>query len=124
MESPAFSSFRYLIDCWDSICAEKAQISLVHQLLDNQEFVFFFKFDDSVFGAPEESRIMYAKMKHPDEEMVGKWKREANFVAINLDEIIQGHGTQRVFDAKDLKKIKVIDKEEAAEVLGKKKKGK
>jgi hypothetical protein len=124
VESPAFSSFRSLMDTWDMICEEREQVSKVHQLLDTQEFVFYFKLDGSIFGAPEESRIMYAKMKHPDEDMRGKWKDEANFLAVNLDDIIKGHGTQRIFSKKDLKNIKIIDKEEAAEDLGKKNKGK
>lgn len=109
------------MDIWDAVCLQKEDTSKVHQLLDaSGEFVFFFKLDGSIFGAPEESRIMYAKMKHPDEDMVGKWRKEANFMAVNLDDILDGHGSQRVIAYDDLKKMKVIDKETAAEELGKK----
>jgi hypothetical protein len=108
------------MDAWDVICEEREKISMIHQLLDTQEFVFYFRFDNSVFGSPEESRIMYAKMKHPDKNDAGDWMDEANFMAMNLDDILMGQGSQRVFSKKDIKKIKVIDKEEAAEELGKK----
>jgi hypothetical protein len=109
------------MDKWDLVCEEREQISKVHQLLDRTgEFVFFFEFEKSVYGAPEDSRIVFAKLKHPDEDMVGKAKEEANFIAVNLDKIIEGQGTQRIFGIKDVGKIHVIDKETAAEKLGKK----
>ncbi len=115
MESPEFSSFKSFM-----FCGERAKVDMISQLLDTQEFVLFFKLKGSVFGGPEESRIVYAKMKNPDEDMTGKWKDDFSFVAVNLDDIVSGHGSQRVFGFKDLKNIKVIDKEKAAEELGKK----
>ena len=72
--------------------------------------------------APEESRIMYARMRHPDEEMSRHWSAEASFLAVNLDDIIAGHGSQRVFSKKDLKKIDILDKDEAVDALTSKKK--
>lgn len=121
VESLGFSDFRRLMDEWDVICEDRKNVSMVHQLLDTQEFVFYFEFEGSVFGAGEDSRIMYAKMKHPGDDMSPKCRDEANFLAVNLDDILKGEGTQRIFGKKDLRKINPIDKESAAESLGAKK---
>ncbi len=93
------------------------QYSKINALLDSQEFVFFFKFDKSVFGAPEESRIMYAKMKHPTADEKPEIK-DSNFIAVNLNGLLKGEGSQRIFSNKDLKKIAIMDKDTASHTLG------
>lgn len=113
-----FSSFRGVMDRWDRVCEGREQVNMVHQLLDaGGEFVFYFKFEGSVYGAPEESRIVFAKIMRPkgDEADV----RGANFVAANLGDLLKGKASQQVFSEKDVKKIKVVGKEDAAEELGK-----
>lgn len=89
-------------------------------LLDGQNLILFFKKDGDIYGAPEESRIVFSKLKQPDDETTKDWVKEAHFIAINLSKAVHGERTQNMFDQKDLKKIHVIDKEEAEEALVKK----
>jgi hypothetical protein len=86
----------------------------VDQLLDDGEFSFFFAVGDDVFGAPEEGRIAFARMRHPDDD---DRLDDMGFVAMNLKDLIKGEGSQRVFSGKSIKKIKVIDRDEAAKRL-------
>ena len=78
-----------------------------------EEFVFYFKKDGEIFGAGEDSRIVFAKMKQPDQETPKGWAAEASFSAINLHKSIQGESSQRIFDQDDLKSIKIIDQDRA-----------
>jgi len=82
-------------------------------------FVFFFKKENEIFGAGEDSRVVFAKMKHPDEDMPSGWKDEANFSAHNLKRSVIGDPSQNVFSSKDLKKINILDKDKVSEILHK-----
>ena len=77
---------------------------------EDENMVFFFKKDNEIYGAPEESRIIFARMKHPDKDDKSKnWDKDATFVAVDL----KSKERQSVFGYKDLNKIKIIDREEA-----------
>lgn len=117
MESPGFSKFRELMDVWDGYLVENEVDGRVNELI--APFVFFFKKGEDLFGAGEESRVVFAKMKHPDEELPSGWKDEANFTAHNLKKSISGEPAQNVFSCKDLNKIKILDKDKIAEHLHK-----
>jgi len=82
-------------------------------------FVFFFKKGKDIFGAGEDSRVVFAKMKHPDDDLPSGWKEEANFSAHNLQRSVIGDPSQNIFSHKDLKKIKILDKEAVSELLHK-----
>lgn len=94
-------------------------------LLDGQNLILFFKKDGDIYGAPEESRIIFSKIKKPDSETSKDWVKEAHFIAINLSKALHGERTQNMFDQKDLKDIHVLDKDEAEKALmkGSKSKG-
>lgn len=116
MESPAFSSFRRLMDLWDASLVEEERESAVRSLIDGQGLILFFRRGGDIFGAPEESRMTFAKLKAPDEddEFVGD---DANFLALNLLDALSGRNTQNVFGAGDLPKLTVIDREECEKLL-------
>ena len=60
----AFSNFRNLIEKWDeSACALQAQA-----LIETNNLVLFFKKDKEIYGAPESSRVIFARMKNPKDE--------------------------------------------------------
>ena len=83
-------------------------------MLDGGNLAFFFLFGNEIYGAGEGSRVMFAKMKDPeDEDHSPGWLKEANFVATNLNKLGQGIQHQMIFSDKDLTKIEVISKEEA-----------
>lgn len=90
----------------------------VKMLLDGQNILFFFLKDNIPYGGPEESRLIFAKIKNPAEDK--KWAKEASFIAINLADALQGKKTQAIFSQKDIKNIKIISRENVEEILAKK----
>jgi hypothetical protein len=91
----------------------------VDALIDNSGHILFFKKDDNIFGATEDSRVIFAKMKNPDDETPDGWADEASFSADNLNKKIRGEPGQHVFCKEDLKKMEIIDREEAVKSLKK-----
>lgn len=121
MISASSSDFYKYLDIWDKTLKEQQNLK-VKALLDGNGLVFFFTKNGELFGAPEESRISFAKMKHPDEDedVTKGWVEEATFMAISLDNALKGTKVQNVFSIKDIKNIKVVDKEKAYSILAKK----
>jgi hypothetical protein len=122
MESQNFEDMRQLLDFWDETSKQIELKNRINGLIDNQEFSLFFKKGNSVFGAPEESRVVFARMKNPDEESSSQWAKQASFLAINLDNVAEGRGIQSLITAKDLPEIKIIGQEQAVEELTRRKK--
>lgn len=116
MTSPAFSTFRELMDIWDeNINAERKE--KLKQAMEG-ELSFFFKFKDEIFGCPEESRLVFAKLKTPDEDVTPAWATEAGFLGINLSRALEEEQfPRRLFYKKDLNGIKIIDREVAEKEL-------
>jgi hypothetical protein len=112
---PAFSNFRALLTIWD----ENLEKQRVQQLQDNPNLSFFFKKNNDVFGAPEESRLVFARMKNPEKDEK-QWVKDASFAAVDLKRAAEGDSTQILFSNKDLDKIKIIEKEAAFKGLIKK----
>jgi hypothetical protein len=113
--SPGFSSFRVLLDQWDSVQEDEK----IDKIADDENLCFYFSLDDCVFGSTEEGRLMFARMKHPEKEDGDKWVKEADFAGLNLEKAVGGEKSQRLFTHKDLKKIKVMSKEDAFERIKK-----
>jgi hypothetical protein len=118
LSSPGFSSFRSLMDLWDLSLAEEELESKIKALVEGGEYVMFLKKDGDVYGVPEEGRVVYARMKHPDEDSKG-WVDEATFIGMNLTKMVQGHPSQSIFAKKDFGQIKVISSEKAIARLAK-----
>ena len=121
--SPAFSSFRGLMDLWDHHCALQEQEDRLNDILDKHEIILFFNKDKELFGAPEDSRVIFAKLKtdDDDEPMMLNFRQEAQFPAINLFKCLNSNddesSVQSVFGLKDLPKIKVCDRESAVKQM-------
>jgi hypothetical protein len=112
MTSPYFSSFRELMDKWDKTVS----------LFKENDLCLFFKKDGILYGATETGRITYARMRSPESKEDEAWKQDATFVAYDLTKSADGSKSMSVFNAGDLKKIKMIDQEQAEKEL--KEKGK
>ena len=118
-QSPAFSSFRNLMDIWDeaTIIEDKKKAekqNKVKSLIDGKSLIMFFKKGDSIFGAPEESRIVYAQMRNPDDD----WPvDDANFSAFDLIQALNGNSTENLFSMSDLPQIDIITRDEAENSL-------
>jgi hypothetical protein len=94
----------------------------LRKVLSDNEFSFYFRKGTDFFGAPEESRIVFARLKHPDKEEGKSWASEASFAGIDLNRAAKGETSQKVFGSKDINEIKVVTKEDIeSKLIGKKK---
>lgn len=119
MKFSAFSTFRDLMTTWDEFLVQEDTDSKINALLDNGEFILFFVKEKDVYGADENSRVVFAKLKNPDDDMPNGWEDEANFSAQNLSQTVKGSGSQHVFGVNDLNKMKIINRDEAFNKLKK-----
>lgn len=116
-DSTVFSDFRIWMDMWDDIALREKTEDNLKYVFDSQGLVLFFKKGSDYFGATEDSRVVFAKMKHPDEDSIDGWEEEATFTALNLTKLTKNEPSQQVFSKKDLKKIKVVSSEEVLKKL-------
>lgn len=90
-------------------------------MLDNHELSLFFKKGEDYFGAPENSRIIFAKLKNDDEDepMMPGFRDQAKFLALNLLKSMSGDedSSETMFGLSDLPQINVCDREEAIEKM-------
>ena len=87
-------------------------------LKEENNLVFFFKKDKTLYGAPESSRLTFARMKNPEDDDAD-WSKEATFSAYDLEKS-SDKPSKNLFGSKDLEKIQVIDQEKAEKELAKK----
>jgi hypothetical protein len=115
-QSPAFSSFRSVMDLWDE---HEQKIGHVRSLIDGNGLLMFFRRNGSIYGAPEEGRIVFAKMKQPDEDTPQDWAKDASFTAFDLLKALGGDGEQSqcVFSHKDLADLEVVDRDSVEQEL-------
>lgn len=110
MNSPWFSSFRQLMDTWDKSS----------KLFKESDLCLFFKKDGVLYGATENSRITFARMKNPESEEDNAWKKEATFTAYNLEKSAEGSKVKSVFNYSDLSDIIPLSQEKVEKELEKK----
>ncbi len=91
----------------------------IRNVIDGQNLILFFKNGDKLFGAPEESRVIFAKLKTPedDEDMPTGWEKDANFSALDLMQAMNGSSAENLFSIKDMPNINIIDKSEMEKEL-------
>ncbi len=107
-----YSDFRLLMDQWDEFCEADSQIN---NLLGQNRLVIFFKRGDDLFGAPEESRILFAKLKSEDDD-IKHVRDEVQFIAMNLfNSFVEPNNV--VMGSNDVDKLKVVDREEVVDAL-------
>lgn len=116
--SSAASEVRDIINLWLEAEQKDAKIGKVQAMLDANNFLLFFKKDNSLYAAPEESRVTFARMKHPDPEDKAHQK-EASFLAVDLDKALEGEKAERIFNFKDIKDIQVIERDKIEKMLAK-----
>ena len=120
--SPGFSKFRELMDTWDKYCFFEEQEKSVHDLLDRHGMILFFKRGDDLFGAPEESRLIFAKLKSDDEDdpMMPGFRDEAKFLGINLLKSMFGSpedSVENMFGQEDIPNIQVCDRDDVVKMV-------
>lgn len=105
------------MDDWDEYLENEEIESKINNYLNNNGYVMFFKKDDDIFGAPEEGRITFAKMKNPDGDLPDSWSKDASFSADNISKALEGINNQAFVGKDTVGKIKVIDQDNAKGLL-------
>ena len=88
----------------------------INDILDKHGLILFFKNKNSLFGAPEESRIAFARLKNNEEEP----DEEARFTGIDLLKSMFGNDEdpiQSAFGFNDIPDIHVCDREKVIKHL-------
>lgn len=108
------------MDIWDEYLLEQENDSKLRHFLDMQGLILFFKKGDEYFGAGEDSRVVFARLKNPDSDVSKGWGEEASFTATNLNKMVRGEPSTHVFSKDDIKKIKVVDRDDVVRELSSK----
>jgi len=130
--SVGFSQFRHLMDVWDNYVFMENVEHEITKFLDHKQLLMFFRYpegakDDGkeakLYGAAEDGRLGFARMKSPNPEDPEEY--QDNFTAYDLKSLLNHTEdkdeveTIKIFDRKDLKKIKIISKDDAVAELAK-----
>lgn len=107
---PSFKDFL----CSEASSSVKAKIKA---LIDGSDLIMFFEKKGNIYGTDENGRMVFAQMKNPSKDLTDDWSNDASFMATNLSNILKGGGTETVISKSELKKVKVIDGEEAYKKL-------
>jgi hypothetical protein len=135
--SVGFSEFRNLMDMWDRHVFKESVEHEIEKFLDHKQLIMFFVFpvkkgkkskSAKLYGATEDGRLSFAKMKHPNPDDLEE--KQDSFQAFDLESLVdksdEPEDLQRIkiFNKKDIPKIKVVSQEYAIERLSKKHLGK
>jgi len=91
---------------------DNAKKTEIRSLIES-ELSLFFSYNKELYGCPEESRLVFAKLKAKDTDVAPEWHEEAGFLAFNLSRAMTTEEIpKRLFYKKDLKTIKIIDKDQ------------
>jgi hypothetical protein len=136
--SVGFSEFRNLMDLWDNYVLKESTENEIEKFLTNKQILMFFKYPvdkngnlnkndknfikPKLYGATEENRLSFAKIKHPNPEDLEP--AIETFSGIDLKALMDGGEGEdddfekiKIFNKKDMKKIKVISQEKAVNIL-------
>lgn len=97
--------------------SEDDEANKINNFADSHGLVLFFKKGEEYFGASEDARVVFAKLKKPDDDVNDGWEDEANFSAINLTKLVNGNISQHVFSKNDIKNIKIMERDKVIENL-------
>jgi len=112
------------MDLWDkNLVLQEAEKS-IHDLMDRHGMILFFKKGDDLFGAPEESRLVFAKLKNDepedDDPMMPGFRDEAKFIGINLLKSMFGSpedSVENMFGNADIPNIHVCDRDDVVKII-------
>lgn len=130
--SVGFSEFRNLMDQWDNHVFVETVHNELEKFLNHKEILMYFIYpvkkgkkgkNTRLYGATEDGRLAFAKIKNPNKD--DPEKAQDNFSAFDLVSLVN-HSDEpeevqriKIFDRRDIPKIKVVSQEYAIEVLTK-----
>lgn len=88
--------------------------------LEQNDLCIFFKKNGSVYGATEEGRITYARIKNPESKEDVSWKKDAVLILYDLEK--ESEDKRIMIKSSEISKFHLINQDEAEKIL--KKKGK
>lgn len=131
--SQGFSEFRQLMDLWDNYVFKESVSDEIEKFLTHKQILMTFlypvsknkshKTNPKLYGATEDSRLAFARLKHPNPE--DPVDMEDSFSGLDLESLITNSGESdenqriKIFNKSDIKKIKVIAMEKAVDKLSK-----
>lgn len=111
--------FRDIMNAWDRYKLMEQINGIkdrIKNIIGSGQFIMFVKkkSDNDIFGTDEDGRLMFAKMKNPDDDEVlpDGWEKEGSFSCTNLSQLVNGIPTQTIFGHKDLKDLEIVDDQE------------
>ncbi len=87
---------------------------------EQNDLCVFFKKNGSVYGATEEGRITYARMKNPESKEDISWKKDAVLILYDLEK--ESEDKRIMIKSSEISKFDLISQDKAEKIL--KKKGK
>ena len=114
--------FRNLLDLWETSCLIDQEIEKINGLFDKHGMIIFFKKGDDLYGAPESSRLVFAKLKSKDADnpvSIGM-KDQIRVPAVNLMKAMFGgdqDNIQVALTADDLEQMDVFDRDQTIQAL-------
>lgn len=108
-------NFKNTMATWDTYLLKENKIQ---NFFDENELIFFFQKGDNIYGANEDGRLTFATMNDKKEDK--KVRDEIRVLAINLVKSINDEKSESMFNMKEMKKIKILDRDEAEKILHKK----
>ncbi len=130
--SVQFSEFRNLMDVWDNYVFVETVHNELEKFLTHKEIIMYFLYPVKhgkpqkkarLYGATEEGRLAFAKIKNPNDD--DPEKAQDNFQAFDLESLIN-HSDEpeeiqriKIFNRKDIKKIKIVSQDYAIDKLTK-----
>ena len=108
-------NFKNTMATWDSYLLKEDKIQ---NFFDENELIFFFQKDDNIYGANEDGRLTFATMNDKKEDK--RVRNEIRVLAINIVKSINDEKSESMFNMKEMKKIKILDRDEAEKILHKK----
>lgn len=106
-----------ILSIWEQRIEDENK-SKILKFINSEDLTFFFQFEDEYYAASEDSRLTFAKLKVPDEDYHPSWDEEASFLAFNVTRgIKEDNVPKKLFYKKDLKDIKVLNKEDIEKIL-------
>lgn len=107
--------FKRTLQNWNNYLFQENKIQ---KFLDENQLIFFFEKDGELYGSSEDGRMAFAVMNDKDESK--SIKKEIRVLAVNLLKSIENEKSESMFGIKQMKKIKVLDRDEVEKILHKK----
>lgn len=108
-------NFKDTMATWNTYLLKEDKIQ---NFFDENELIFFFQKGDNIYGANEDGRLTFATMNDKKEDK--RVRDEIRVLAINLVKSINDEKSESMFNMKEMKKIKILDRDEAEKILHKK----